>query len=555
MADEYSNQDIAYLYSNQGLSAIPEFILKRAALVYQLLDLSYNKIETLEDNIGAFKALRSLDLSHNQLKVLPDSFSALQDLEVLNLANNQFQTFPIVLTTLPKLRTLNLKGNSIQILPPEIAEFKSLKHLEIGFNPLKSLPQELANIKTLNRLICTNHRFDVFPEVLLEMEQLQHVKQLDLEFRLKLPTRRLDLLFKVLRHLRKQKASLKTKKAAFEILFTDTCRQARVDVLPLLLVNYVTFSQAVRAYIVNRYSSPLTQHSSISVLGKTEWMDVEQLDDSKVFVNEVHSFTTHIVLGRTINKQLLDLLNEQLFFVSEKDVLAFLSPKQPADWLEEHRNKLLNLLMSNQNENIELALQLSKDNVLLDDMLTELLMAYTAVDAGNTSLRNAIKEVFYRSIPNFESLTLPNASFQFYTPNKTEHYIFQGIKNISNQTDCWDGLKIAQHLFKEYGVAYTYILEYSTEEVEREWLKQFLKKDKMMLSALPKLNQLPKSIRHFSTIRQLNLSGCNFRKFPSVDLLLQLPNLEEIDLRENPISSVPRNLFEFVSRYRIFLSK
>ncbi|MBL4649957.1 MAG: leucine-rich repeat domain-containing protein [Aureispira sp.] len=555
MPDEYSYKEIAYLHSNQELSAIPKDVLKQADLVYKLLDLSYNKIGQLEDTIAELKVLKQLDLSNNQLKTLPDSFSALQNLEVLNLANNKLHTFPLVLTKLPKLKTLNLKGNLIQFLPPEIAKLQHLSLLEIGFNPLESLPQELATIQSLKTLICTSNRFAVFPAVLLEMEQLQDVKQLDLEFRLKLPNQRLDLFFKVLRHLKKQKANLKTKKAAFEILFTETCNQEKKDILPLLLVNYVAFSQVVRTYIVNNYSSSLTEGSIISILGATEWMDVEQLDDSTVLINEVSSSTTHIVLGRTISKQLLELLNEDLFFVSEKEVLAFFSPKQPADWLKEHHNKLLDLLRSNQNENIELALQLSKENELLDDMLTELLMAYTAVDAGNASLRSSIKEVFYRRIPDFEQLTLPSASFQFYTPNKTEHYIFQGIKNITNQTDCWDGLKIAHRLFKKYDVAYTYILEYSTVEEEERWLNQFVKGDSMTLSSLPKLSQLPKSIPCFMSIRRLNLRACNFRQFPDVDLLLQLPNLEEIDLRENPISFVPRDLFELISEYRIYLSK
>jgi Leucine-rich repeat (LRR) protein len=555
MPDEYSYKEIAYLHSNQGLSAIPEEVLTQADLVYKSLDLSYNKIEALEDTIAALNVLKELDLSNNQLETLPDCFSALQNLEVLNLANNKLHSFPIVLTKLPKLKTLNLKGNLIQFLPPEIAKLQHLNLLEIGFNRLESLPQELARIQSLKTLICTNNRFDAFPDVLLEMEQLEEVKQLDLEFRLKLPTQGLDLLFKVLKHLKKQKANLQTKKAAFEILFTETCNQERRDILPLLLVNYVAFSQLVRAYIVNNYSSDLTEESIISILGATEWMDVEQLDDSKVLINEVRSSTTHIVLGRTISKQLLELLNEGLFFVSERAVLTFLSPKQPADWLKEHHNKLLDLLLSEQNENIELALQLSKDNALLDDMLTELLMAYTAVDTGNTSLRNSIKEVFYRRIPDFEQLTLPSASFQFYTPNKTEHYIFQGIKNITNQTDCWDGLKIAHRLFKKHKVAYTYILEYSAVEEEEIWLKQFVNGDTVTLSSLPKLSQLPKSIPCFSSIRRLNLRACNFRQFPDVDLLLQLPNLEEIDLRENPISFVPRNLFELISDYRTYLSK
>ena len=554
MADEYSNKDILFVHSNQNVDKIPDYIQENAAWVCNL-DLSYNKIEDLGECITQFNKLRHLDLSHNKLQQLPSNFKALQNLETLNLANNQLNSFPIVLTQLPQLKTLNLKGNGLQTLPIEIEQLQNLEQLELGFNPLEKLPSTFAKLKKLKNLSCTNNRFETFPEVLLEMEQLQKVKQLDLEFRLKLPTRRLDLFFKVLRHLTKQKATLKTKKAAFEILFTETCLQSRADVLPLLLVNYVTFSQVVRTYITTTYSKPLKEESNISILGTTEWMDIESLDNPNILFNQIEPTTTHVVLGRTITKQLLELLHDDLFFVSEKEALAFLSPKQPADWLAEHRQKLLELLQSNQNENIALALQLSKDNALLDNMLTDLLMAYTAVDAGNSRLRNAIKEAFYRRIPNFEQLTLPSASFQFYTPSKTEHVIFQGIKNITNQTEAWDGLKIAHRLFQQYGVAYTYILEYSNEEDEKKWLEQFLKEDTITLSILPKLNRLPKSIRYFKTIRRLNLRSCNFRQFPDVDLLLQLPNLEEIDLRDNPISFVPRDLFELISDYRIFLSK
>lgn len=554
MADEYSYKDILFIYSNKNLETFPEDILKQLPDVCQL-DLSYNKIKNVEDHIAKFKELRHLDLSHNQLKELSAGFEALQNLETLNLANNQLTTFPIVLTKLPNLKTLNLKGNTIQFLPPEIENFQSLESLELGFNPLEKLPKELSKVRRLKSLSCTNNHFHTFPEVLLEMEQLQHVKHLDLEFRLKLPNRRLDLFFKVLRHLKKQKASLKTKKAAFEILFTETCTHSRSDVLPLLLVNYVTFSQALRSYIVRHYSRSLTENSIISILGTTEWMDVEDLDYPNVLLNVIDSSTTHVVLGKTITKQHLEQLHEALFFVSEKEVLTFLSPKQPADWLAEHRQKLLNLLMSNQNENIALALQLSKDNELLDDLLTELLLAYTAVDTGNADLRNTIKGVFYRSIPGFENMTLPNASFQFYTPSKSEHSIFQGIKNITTQTKCWDGLKIAMYLFKKHGVAYTYILKYSSLEEEKKWLKQFLKDDTINFGSLTKLNRLPKSIGCFTQIRQLNLQGCNFRKFPNIDLLLELPNLEQIDLRDNPITFVPRDLFDLISEYRIFLSK
>ena len=380
------------------------------------------------------------------------------------------------------------------------------------------------------------------------------MEKLDLDFRLKLPIKSLRLFFKVLRQLKKQKATWETKKAAFQIFLEQDYKGERSPVIPLLLINYVEFAQVVRSYIVEHYTQKITANSKIAVLGKTEWIDLDALSTDLEITRAIEPTTTDVVLGRQISKQQLESLPDGLGFLSEKMLLAYLSPKQPADWMKEHRGKLIDLLRSAQNENISLALQLAKDSDLLDELLTELLLAYTQIDSGNLVLRNELKAIFYLRIPNFEQLTLPGPSFKFYTPHKSEHAIFQGIKNITNQTPKWDGLRLASYLFEEYRVAYTYILAYSSMEAEKKWLEQFVEGDTIYLGTLTKLKKLPKSLVLFPQLRVLNLQGCGFRKFPNVDLLFQLPNLEQIDLRKNPISFIPRALFKQIAAYRVLLT-
>lgn len=522
----------------------------------QKLDLSYNHLVSLPNEFASLLNLKYLDLSNNKLESIPPSIGKLQHLEVLNLSNNALTTFPAIIGQLSQLKVLKLKGNQLHQLSPVIAHLKHLEVLDIGFNPLDTLPDELKQLTSLTKLICTSNQWKTFPEVLLEMEYLESIEELDLNFRLKLPIPKLKLLFKVLRHLRKQKASLEVKRAAFELLFTGAYRGRKEHVYPLLLIQYTEFAHIVRTYIIKQYHSPLNKQCQIAVLGRTKWMDWEDLSAHNSMLNkEITSNTTHLVLGQYIRKKMLKQIHPKLFFISERELLMFLYPKQPANWLEEHQEKVLDLLLSAQDGNIALGVQLLKDNELSAKMLTELLLAYTYVSLGNTPLRNDIKALFYRNIPNFESINLPSAAFQFYTPNKSEHAIFQGIKNITDQCPLWDGCKIAHYLFDHYGVAYSYILEYNSLAEAQEWLEQFVNNQTITLGSLSKLKQLPQALLAFPNVSKLDLKGCSFRKFPNVELLKQLPNLEEIDLRDNPIAFIPRTLFRELSKYKILLSK
>ena len=52
------------------------------------LELSYNEITSLPENIGNFQGLELLNLRHNNIQTLPDSLSNLKKLHTLNLSGN-----------------------------------------------------------------------------------------------------------------------------------------------------------------------------------------------------------------------------------------------------------------------------------------------------------------------------------------------------------------------------------------------------------------------------------------------------------------------------------
>merc|ERR1711990_1432605 len=114
----------------------------------QLIDLSYNKINTFEGL--DHPKLKCLNLNHNKLNnldtMLMDTFSNLQ---VLELRNNQFISLK-GLVPLKSLKKLYLAQNKIEDLTP-LAKLKTLETLHLRENEITSLfgLKELTQLKEI----------------------------------------------------------------------------------------------------------------------------------------------------------------------------------------------------------------------------------------------------------------------------------------------------------------------------------------------------------------------------------------------------------------------
>ncbi len=95
---------------NQGLTEVSRSEFDRSDT--EVLNLSGNKLTSLQAEVRLLTKLRSLDLSNNNLTNIPAELGQLQNLEVLNLKNNKLTGLPYELGNLKSLKTLDLRGNA-----------------------------------------------------------------------------------------------------------------------------------------------------------------------------------------------------------------------------------------------------------------------------------------------------------------------------------------------------------------------------------------------------------------------------------------------------------
>jgi hypothetical protein len=75
------------------------------------------------------------------------------------------------------------------------------------------------------------------------------------------------------------------------------------------------------------------------------------------------------------------------------------------------------------------------------------------------------------------------------------------------------------------------------------------------LSPLAELHALPPLLGDWAAVQRLDLRGCAFLQAPNLEELKQLPNLIEIDLRQNPLRHLPRKQLSDLAAYRVLISK
>ena len=553
LPDSLANlQALEYLFlGNNQFSSFPTVLFQLPQL--QHVSFFNNQLETIPEAIKHCQAMQVLDLGNNNLKNLPDSLAELQALDRLNLTLNQFPSCPAAICSLPQLRVLRLKRNQIATLPAAIGQLKNLQHLDLGFNPLQSLPIELAQLQQLKELITTSNQFSTFPEVLLELPQLADLGNLDLNFRLGLSTKNLKTLFSILKKLPQKTATQATKKAAFALLFNqNTTTLEFADVLPLLGTKNKVLEKKVHQFLTQN-SSPPTEESRLFMLGSMSIIK----EEVKILVPWTASIqeASHIVLGQKIKKTAIQQLPIRAVFLSEIQVQQHYQTAPSLEWLQEHREQLLDLLYSQQSPAVLLALQWLEGSHTIADWATELLIAYILLPFGERQALQAIQNTLLLGLPNFETAQLPHVNFKLYTADKSELDIKKRIVQCTAPSPYWDGIKVAQYLFKEHGAGYLYLIEQLAPEALAAWLQPFLQGTTLCLSHLPALKVLPDLQGDWGAVRQLDLRGCAFMSVPSPNLLKQMPNLEEIDLRDNPIRHLPRTRLAQLANYRILISK
>jgi hypothetical protein len=164
-----------------GLQDFPREIYGLAETL-EVLDLGFNDLSSLPDDLGRLRRLRVLFCSGNRFERLPPSLgdcAALSQigfrdtglrevpaealpprLRWLTLTDNRIEALPEALGQRPALRKLMLSGNALRALPRSLAEAPELELLRIAANCLEELPPWLSEHPTLAWLGCAGNDFD-----------------------------------------------------------------------------------------------------------------------------------------------------------------------------------------------------------------------------------------------------------------------------------------------------------------------------------------------------------------------------------------------------------
>lgn len=143
--------------SSGDYKKIPKNIDQFKELTY--IDLSYNKIEALTDEIQYenFTKLSIFKLQNNAITALSTNITKIASLEFLTLSHNPLQSLPDNIGSFTKLKKLAVDHNRLTSLPLGIGELANLEELDLSDNDLTDLPATIGNLASLKKLKLNNN--------------------------------------------------------------------------------------------------------------------------------------------------------------------------------------------------------------------------------------------------------------------------------------------------------------------------------------------------------------------------------------------------------------
>ena len=125
----------------------------------EILNLSFNRLQYLPENLSGMVRLRMLLLSHNELRELPEGLTNLILLQELGIDHNALTRVPGSMGKIEQLKIFTLSNNGVSRLPASMLSLKHLEVLDLSENPLDydNLPTSLHRLNEMFELL---HRKD-----------------------------------------------------------------------------------------------------------------------------------------------------------------------------------------------------------------------------------------------------------------------------------------------------------------------------------------------------------------------------------------------------------
>jgi len=148
--------------SSNFLDSFPKFLCDLGSLVD--IDMSFNGIASIPDEIGNLKNLERFVITNNRLAgSLPATFSQLLNLKEVDVRYNTLSSIDVV-AQLPKVEQISADHNSVSVCE---SEFSKIRVLRLNSNPVTKF-QILNSVPTLSTLILSNAKLAHIPDAVFD---------------------------------------------------------------------------------------------------------------------------------------------------------------------------------------------------------------------------------------------------------------------------------------------------------------------------------------------------------------------------------------------------
>ncbi len=451
------------LFNNQ-LTEIP-ISLKNSPITE--LDLGWNQIEEITDNIAAFKQITKLELYDNPINYVSPEIKHLKKLKRITLSKGNLTELPNIFDHLENLEDLSLGETSLKSLPQTIYNHDTLKELSFNGSQFEKLPLEVLFIKNLKKLY---EYGNIFPTLILEKRKAFATA------------------------CNKKNISVEFKQVFYDMINQD---EGNPHNFPLdyyfqaLGINFLPLQQKALNFIRQNWEDKLQNHpikrgSILTVLGKSGF-NKKELKERLVkldieYTAKITAKTTHVILEKGVTKY-ENFDKEGLVFIPEVALQNFLDTADTLYLSEEN-------VAEDEIENIQLLLStLEEDTIMMglemlnslggaEKLVTELFLIVKNTNIS-TKVRNKAKKHLLLHTSEELKMRLVKHKSKIMIPSPKKKFYFNDWNLISNALSITSNTEVNRFRMFSYLLDHQYVKEISfcTSCLESEAEKiLFLKK-------------------------------------------------------------------------------
>lgn len=469
--------------------------------------------------LDQIKAMQLLGMQRYYFKELPLSLAQCQALEALDLQQCHFNPTTYnwqVLGAIPNLKSLNMLGAKINELPDVIKELDQLSELKLPHKLYKKLLKKSpATVAQIPYVYSHNSLEKKYYGQLLSVCRKE---QLDWNFRAVL----MNLLANNTKKLDEQASELDVLKA------TDLLK---VEMVRLNALQYYTKRWAKK-------SQPLKQGAVLTVTGtlgiNKRLLQKKLKAQGIVYSAKISAKTTHLLIGQRPKGSYLEALERGIPILTESVALDFINSNaeqylvDDSDMGEHQIQQLAQLLLSEQDDSVRLALEMFKEGGFPTVLLTEVFVAYCQ------SFDKEVQREASRLIRQYGSISLIDElkkSYQLFSPYSSELSIKRRLNQLAKATEL-NCLTIAKHGFERHKQGVSYLIKALPKAEKQSFLQRYLNEGTLTLTKLD-LSSVPAEAFDLKGVEILDLSyNRSLRSIP-VRLLPQFKNLKKLVLKGN----------------------